>query len=209
MRVLVACEYSGRVRDAFIKAGHRAMSCDLLPSDAPGPHFQGDVRYMLDQQWDLIVAHPPCTFLTNAGVRWLYNADGSRNEQRWQDLQEGCDFFNLFLDHPCEQIAVENPIPHSHATKLLRREYTQTIQPYQFGHLETKRTCLWLKGLPPLVATNDVEAEMRALPKSQTNKVHYASPGADRWKMRSTTYQGIADAMAAQWGGIASIAQAA
>jgi hypothetical protein len=203
MKVLIACEYSGRVRDAFIRMGHDAISCDLLPTDAPGPHFQGDVREMLAQEWDLIIAHPPCTYLTNAGVRWLYNADKSRNEPRWNDLQEGCDFFNLFLDHPCQRIAIENPIPHSHAAKLLRREYDQTIQPYQFGHMETKRTCLWLKGLSPLVATDDVEAAMRLLPKSESNKVHYASPGKDRWKMRSTTFQGIADAMAAQWGGIA------
>lgn len=199
MKILIACEYSGRVRDAFTALGHDAMSCDMLPTDAPGKHYQGDVRDVLYEPWDMIVAHPPCTYLTNAGVRWLYNPDKSRNEPRWTDLQEGCDFFNLFLDHPCERIAVENPIPHSHAAKLLHGAYTQTIQPYQFGHLETKRTCLWLKGLPPLVATDDVEAAMRLLPKSETNKVHYASPGKARWKMRSTTFQGIADAMAAQW----------
>lgn len=143
----------------------------------------------------MIIAHPECTYLTNAGVRWL-----DTDPARWKSLYEACQFFNFFLDHDCPRIAIENPIPHKYAVAWLRRMYTQAIQPWQFGHTETKRTCLWLKGLPPLVETHNVKALMDQLPKHESNKVHYASPGPDRWKLRSRTYPGIADAMAAQWG---------
>lgn len=195
MRILIACESSGRVRDAFIRGGHNAMSCDLLATEVTGPHYQGDVRDVLGDHWDMIIAHPECTYLTNAGVRWL-----DTDITRWKKMHAACQFFNLFLKHPCKRIAVENPIPHRYAVGYLLRPYTQTIQPWQFGHTETKRTCLWLKGLPPLVETNNVKALMDTMPKCETNRVHYASPGPDRWKERSRTYTGIADAFAAQWG---------
>ena len=196
MRVLVACEYSGTVRDAFIAAGHDAVSCDLLPTDAPGPHHQGDVFDIIGDGWDLMIAHPPCTFLCNSGVRWLYD---HRYPNRWQDLIDGATFFRKLLDAPIPRIAVENPTMHGWATKIVGRRQDQTIQPWMFGHPEKKATGLWLKGLPPLIATDDVRDVMATLPKSETDRIHYASPGADRWKLRSTTYAGIAAAMAAQW----------
>ena len=186
MNVLVACEYSGTVRDAFLRAGHNAISCDLLPTESPGPHHQGDVGPLLVREWDLIIAHPPCTRLTNAGVRWL----AERN--LWAELDEACAFFRLFLNHPCPRIAIENPIPHKHAVERIGRNYDQRIQPWQFGHGETKAVCLWLKGLPPLVPTNVVEG--------REARVHRMPPGPDRAKERSRFFSGIADAMAAQWG---------
>ena len=195
MKVLVACEFSGRVRDAFIKKGHDALSCDLLPTDTPGPHYQGDVRDLLYEEWDLMVAHPPCTYLSNSGVRWLYEKPG-----RWHDMEEAARFFRLQLDADIPKIAVENPIMHKYAVEIVGSRQTQTIQPYEYGHPETKRTCLWLKGLPPLVPTDNVKHIMDGLPKRETHKVHHASPGKDRWKNRSLTFQGIADAMADQWG---------
>jgi len=188
VKVLVACEYSGIVRDAFILRGHDATSCDLLPSESPmGRHVQGDVRPLLAERWDLIIAHPPCTFLTNAGVRWL-----DRDIERWKQLYEACEFFRLFLDHPCPRIAVENPIPHKYAVGWLGRKHDQLIQPWQFGHGETKAVCLWLKGLPPLVSTDVVDG--------REPRVHRMPPSADRAKERSRFFPGIADAMAEQWG---------
>lgn len=195
MKVLIACEYSGRVRDAFIEKGHDAMSCDLLPTERPGPHIQGDVIPLLKKPWDLIIAHPPCTYLTNAGVRWLMS-----DAKRWVALYEACRFFNLFLESDCPRVCVENPVPHKYALAQLSQSYSQTIQPWQFGHTESKRTCLWLKGLPLLKETCNVKEKMSGLPKKETDKVHYCSPGPDRWKERSRTYDGIASAMADQWG---------
>lgn len=197
MKILVACEYSGVVRDAFIEAGHEAISCDLLPTEKEGPHIQGDVRPLLKKDWDLIIAHPECTYITNSGVCWLH-----KDAARWVNLFEACQFFNLFLDIDCPRVCVENPIPHKYAQAQLKRSYTQTIQPWQFGHTETKRTCLWLKGLPPLVEENNVKNQMAGMKKSETNRLHYCSPGPDRWKERSRTYSGIAKAMANQWGGV-------
>jgi len=194
MKVLVACEYSGRVRDAFIRNGHDAMSCDLLPTEQAGPHYQGDVFNIIDQGWDLMVAHPPCTYLTNSGVRWLYEKEG-----RWEQMREAAKFFTELLTADIPRIAVENPVMHGHAGI---RKADQTIQPWQFGHTETKRTGLWLKNLPHLVPTDDVREAMKGMAKKDTDKVHYASPGKDRWKLRSTTYQGIADAMGNQWGSL-------
>jgi len=190
VRVLVACEYSGRVRDAFLAHGHDAMSCDLLETEVPGPHYQGDVRDILGDGWDLMVAHPECTHLAVSGARHFAakRADGRQ--------QAALDFVRLLLDAPIERIALENPV--SIISSQIRRP-EQIIQPWMFGHPETKATCLWLKNLPPLVETHNVKAEMEALPKAQRNRVHYMSPGPDRWKERSRTYQGIADAMAAQW----------
>ena len=197
MRVLVACEFSGRGRDACIRLGDDAISWDLLPTEAPGPHHEGDIDEILwDEDWDLIVAHPPCTYLCNSGVQHLHKEVG-----RWDKLDEGAAFFKRFLNHPCEKICVENPIPHKYAVERIGSKYTQIIQPWQFGHPERKATCLWLKGLDRLVETNNVKEEMDQLPISEQQKVFYASPGPDRWKERSVTFNGIAEAMADQWGG--------
>ena len=183
MKVLVACEYSGRVRDAFIAGGHEAMSCDLLPTDAPGPHYQGDVRDILGDGWDLMVAHPPCTHLAVSGARWF--------KERVQEQAEALEFVRLLMAAPIPSIAVENPI--SIISSKIRKP-DQVIQPWQFGHGETKATCLWLKNLPKLTPTNIVDG--------RENRIHRMPPSADRWKKRSETYQGIASAMAQQWGAI-------
>lgn len=198
LRVLVAREYSGVVRDAFTARGHYAMSCDLLPTDAPGPHYQGDVRDIMNDGWDLMIAHPPCTYLTNSGVRWLYSED-----KRWQHLIDGAAFFRDLLHAPIPRVAVENPVMHGWAAKIVGQRQAQVIQPWMFGHPETKATGLWLRNLPPLISTEDVKGYMATLPAKERNRIHYASPGPDRWKLRSTTYAGIAAAMADQWGSLA------
>lgn len=196
MKVLVACEYSGRVRDAFIAKGHDAISCDLLPTDVDGPHYQGDVFDLDLESFDLMIAHPPCTYLTNSGVVWLH-----RDQSRWAKLDDGAAFFKSLLNAPVGKIAIENPIMHKYAIERIGGiKQTQVIQPYMFGHMEQKATCLWLKNLPPLVETQNVKLEMQNLPKNQRQKLHYLPPSKDRWKLRSTTYQGIANAMAEQWG---------
>ncbi|UCC87929.1 MAG: hypothetical protein JSV81_01150 [Anaerolineales bacterium] len=198
MKVLVACEYSGRVRDAFIKRGHDAMSCDILPTDVDGPHYQGDVRDILNDGWDLMIAHPPCTYLTNSGVTWLH-----KDPSRWAKLDEGAAFFKMLLEAPVDRIAVENPIMHKYAKERIGGvKQSQVVQPWMFGHMEQKATCLWLKGLPMLKPTKDVKAEMMALPDSERQRLHYLPPSKDRWKKRSETFQGIADAMAEQWGNL-------
>jgi hypothetical protein len=195
VRVLVACEFSGVVRDAFIAAGHEAVSCDLLPSERPGPHYQGDIRNVLNRAttmglFDMCIAHVPCTFLANSGARWLYGGKGTeRDPVRWAQMEAAAEFFRLLLEAPIPRIAVENPIMHRHAGI---RKPDQIIQPWQFGHPETKATGLWLRDLPPLVPTDIVAG--------RTPRVHYASPGPDRWKERSRTLPGIAAAMAEQWG---------
>jgi len=195
MKILVACEYSGRVRDAFIAKGHDAMSCDLLPTDVPGPHYQGDVFDIIRYGWDLMIAHPPCTYLTNSGVCHLHT-----DITRWPKLFDAGNFFKM-LDNCCiPKIAIENPIPHKYAAALMGRKYDQIIQPHMFGHMETKATCLWLRNLPKLVATNDVKTEMLLLPKNMRQRLHYLPPSKDRWKIRSATFPGIANAMAEQWG---------
>jgi hypothetical protein len=196
MRVLVGCEYSGTVRDAFTALGHDAMSCDLLPTESPGPHHRGDVFDVIDEGWDMAVFHPPRTYLTNSGVRWLHTEPG-----RWQHLIDGAVFFRRLLEAPIPRVAVENPIMHRYAAAIVGRRHTQIVQPWMFGHTETKATGLWLRGLPPLLATEDVKAAMLALPVAERAKVHYAPPGPDRWKLRSTTLPGLAAAMAMQWGG--------
>ena len=196
MRVLVACEYSGKVREAFRKLGHDAWSCDLLPADDNSPyHIQGDVLEQLDKGWDLMIAHPPCTYLTNAGVSWLYKKEG-----RWDDMREGAEFFKALLNCNIPKIAVENPIMHKYAVEIIGRRQDQVIQPWMFGHTEQKATCLWLKGLPPLTPTDNVKEEMMKLSPKERQRLHYLPPSKNRWKIRSETYQGIADAMAAQWG---------
>lgn len=196
MRVLVACEYSGRVREAFRKKGHTAWSADLLPADDGSLyHYEGDVRDILDKRWDLMVAHPPCTYLSNSGVRWLHT-----DPDRWDLMKDGADFFKELLDADIPKKAIENPIPHKYAVERIGRKYDQLIQPYQFGHKETKATCLWLQGLPKLEPTTDLKEETMALPAKERARIHHLSPSADRWKIRSTTYQGFADAMGEQWG---------
>ena len=187
MKVLVACEYSGRVRDAFIRAGHDAMSCDILPTDVLGPHYQGNVRDILGNGWDLMICHPPCTHLAVSGARHFAAKQASGVQQ------EALDFVRILLDAPIPMIALENPV--SIISSRIRKP-DQVIQPWMFGHGETKATCLWLKGLPKLVPTDLVEG--------RENRIHRMPPSADRWKKRSTTLQGIADAMAAQWGGALS-----
>lgn len=195
MRVLVACEFSGAVRDAFTRAGHDAMSCDLLPTESPGPHHQGDVFDVIGDGWDLMVAHPPCTYLTNSGVRWLHS-----DPERWKHMIDAAVFFRDLLNAPIPRVAVENPVMHGYAARIIGQRQTQVVQPWMFGHPETKGTGLWLRGLPPLMPTDDVRDVLRTLPAKERARVHYASPGPDRWKLRSVTYAGIAQAMADQWG---------
>jgi hypothetical protein len=196
MRVLVACEYSATVRDAFRARGHSAFSVDLLPSDGdPRYHFQDDALMIARAcPWDLIVAHPPCTRLTKAGVRWLHERD------LWQEMSEAAEFFRAFLELDCSRVAVENPVMHRYATEIIGRKQDQVVQPWMFGHPESKGTGLWLKGLPKLEPTNDVKVAAMALTPKERDRIHWAAPGPDRWKLRSKTYQGIADAMAEQWG---------
>jgi hypothetical protein len=187
MRVLIACEFSGVVRDAFISQGHDATSCDLLPSESSnGPHLQRDVREIIDDDWDLLIAHPPCTYLCNSGVRWLYEQHG-----RWEKMKEAARFFKYLLYAPILRVAVENPIPHKYAVREIGATYTQLIQPWQFGHGETKATCLWLRNLPHLEPTDVVEG-----------RTHRMAPSKNRSRKRSITYQGIAMAMADQWGSL-------
>jgi hypothetical protein len=171
------------------------MSCDLLPTDSPGPHYQGDVFDIIDDGWDLMIAHPPCTYLTNAGVSWLY-----RKEGRWEQMREGAEFFKRLLEADIPKIAVENPVMHKYAKEIIGQSQAQVVQPWMFGHLEQKGTGLWLKGLPLLVPTNNVKEETMQLPYSERQRILSLSPSADRWKIRSETYSGIAQAMAEQWG---------
>lgn len=181
MKVLVGCEYSGIVRDAFIARGHDAISCDLLPTERPGPHHQGDIRDLLGEQFDLAIFHPPCTHLAVSGARWF--------KDKAAEQVEALDFVRLLLDAPIPRIALENPV--SIISSRIRKP-DQIIQPWQFGHGETKATCLWLKGLPKLTPTDVVEG--------REARVHRMPPGPDRWKERSRTFEGVARAMAEQWG---------
>jgi hypothetical protein len=197
MKVLIACEYSGIVRDEFLKLGHDAISCDLLPTDSPGPHYQGDVFDIIGEGYDLMIAHPPCTYLTNSGVTWLH-----KDIKRWPMLFDGAEFFKKLLNAPISKIAIENPIMHKYAKAIIGVEKTQVVQPWQFGHPESKATCFWLKGLDPLKETNNVKEQFLKRDKKEAQRLHYLPPSPDRWKIRSTTFQGIAEAMAQQWGGI-------
>jgi hypothetical protein len=181
VKVLVACEYSGVVRDAFIANGHEAISCDLLPTEKPGPHYQGDVFNIIHDGFDLMIAHPPCTHLCVSGARWFH--------LKKAEQAEALTFVEKLLNSPISKIALENPIGVI-SSKI--RKPNQIIQPWQFGHGETKATCLWLKNLPKLRPTNIVDG--------REARVHKMPPGPDRWKNRSITYTGIAEAMANQWG---------
>ena len=194
MKVLVACEESQEVCKAFRELGHEAYSCDIEPCSGGHPewHLQCDALEMLKLQWDMIIAHPPCTHLSSSGARWFpeKRADGRQ--------QQGIDFFMSFTRADCPHIAVENPVG---IMSTQYRKPDQIIQPWMFGHPEKKATCLWLKGLPKLEPTNDVSAYMRTLPKSRQERLHYLPPGPDRARIRSRTFPGIAKAMAEQWGG--------
>ena len=194
--VLVACEFSGTVRNAFLARGHNAWSCDLLPSaDGSRCHIRDDVRNHIEAGWDLLVAHPPCTRLCNSGVRWLHSPPKGRSlEDMWGDLNDGAELFSDLWNAPIPRRAVENPIMHKYAKERIRNYQppAQTIQPWQFGHGETKATCLWLHGLECLVPTDIV--------KGRKQRVYLEAPGTDRWKRRSVTYPGIAVAMSDQWG---------
>jgi hypothetical protein len=183
MRALIGCEYSGRIRDALIRRGHDAVSCDLLPSETPGPHIQGDVLEVLGDGWDLAVFHPPCTHLAVSGARYFY--------RKQKEQAEALDFVRALMAAPVPHIAIENPI--SVISSQIRKP-DQIIQPWMFGHGETKATCLWLKNLPKLVPTNVVEG--------REARVHRMPPSPDRWKERSRTYLGVAEAIADQWGSL-------
>jgi len=202
LRILVACEESQAVTKAFRELGHTAYSCDLQDCSGGHPewHIKGDVLKILNDGWDLMIAHPTCTYLTNSGVCWLYNkTDGSKNTERWENLQEGASFFKALLDAPVPFIAVENPIPHKYAVEIIGQKYSQLIQPYMFGHAESKATCFWLKGLPKLQETDNVKEIWKSLPKNEAQRLHYLPPGPERAKLRSKTFEGIAKAIAAQW----------
>lgn len=199
MRVLVACEFSGTVRRAFAARGHDAWSCDLLPAeDGSNQHLIGDARDYLGDGWDLLmVAHPPCTRLCNSGVRWLSKPPPGRTRAAMRaELAEAAELFSAFWNAPIERVCIENPVMHRHAKALIRNYAppAQSVQPWQFGHGEVKRTCFWLRNLPKLTATNLVEG--------REARVHRMPPGPDRWRERSRFFAGIAEAMAEQWGGL-------
>ena len=182
--ILIACEFSGIVREAFRRKGFRAVSADLLPTEQPGPHIEGDCLELLTHPWNLIIAFPPCTYLANSGVRWL-----GEDKERWVKMKQAVKFFSRFLKASAFRIAVENPTMHRH-TEIRKPDFV--IQPWQFGHGETKRTCFWTKHLPSLRSTKIVSG--------RKPRVAHESPGPDRWKRRSRTLEGIAEAMADQWG---------
>lgn len=193
MKILIACEYSGTVRDAFIRRGHDAMSCDLLPTDVPGPHYQGDVADIIKDGWDMMIAHPPCTYLCSSGLHW-----NKRRPERAAQTEAALQFVQFLLNANIPKIALENPIGCI-STRI--RKPDQTIHPWQYGHPESKATCLWLNGLPRLTPTSILPLPESGRWSNQTasgqNKL---GPSPDRWKVRSATYRGIAEAMAEQWG---------
>lgn len=226
MRVLVGCEFSGTVRDAFARRGHDAWSCDLLPSETPGNHIHGDVLDILDDGWDLGIFHDPCTYQCNSGVQWLHTEEG-----RWEELKKSCEFTKKLFNAPIDKICRENPIPHKYAVELIGKKYNQIIQPWMFGHDASKATCLWLENLLPLESTNEIEPALygcrcgykfsvslglgkygcpnccgeygaarliwgNQTPSGQNN----IPPGINQAKERSRTFPGIAEAMASQWG---------
>jgi len=196
VKVLVACEYSGTVRDAFLAKGHEAMSCDLLPTDVPGPHYQGDVFDIINDGWDLMIAHPPCTYLSVSGMHWTKR--GLRDPKLTEDALS---FVRSLLDAPIGKISLENPI--SIISSRIRKP-DQIVNPWQFGHDASKKTCLWLKNLPLLHPTKIIEPRIVEGKKRWANQTNSGQnklgPSEDRWKIRSETYKGIATAMAEQWG---------
>jgi hypothetical protein len=211
MKVLVACEESQVVCKAFRAKGHEAYSCDILPTvgDHPEWHIQDDALNHLHDGWDMLIAHPPCTYLANSGVCHLYNKDGSVNQDRWDKMKKAAEFFRSLWCCPIEKICIENPIMHKHGKHYAGvafahdlPEFKQVIQPWMFGHLEQKATCLWRRNLPQLKPTNNVRGEMMKLPDNKRQRLHYMPPSPTRSRDRAVTFQGIADAMAEQWGGV-------
>ena len=195
MKVLIACEYSGIVRDAFAAKGHDAWSCDILPTESPGNHFQGDVLEHLDKGWDLMIAHPPCTHLAVSGARWF-----TEGKKPWSLQEDALNFVRKLLDAPIDKIALENPVSVI-STKI--KKPNQIIQPFEYGHDVTKRTCLWLKNLPNLKPTKIVKPDIVLVNGKKMSRMHYESfklPSKERSKVRSKFYTGIAQAMADQWG---------
>jgi hypothetical protein len=189
-RILISCEKSGKIRDAFINRGFDAVSCDLEASDSGrGTHIQADVLSLIGEEWDLVIAHPPCTYLCNSGVRWL-----KTDPSRWAKMVSGAYFFAAHYGFKTPRLCIENPIPHKYALEIIGRKYNQIIQPWQYGHGETKATCFWLKGLPPLQPENIVPGRV--------GRIHRLPPGPNRSEIRSSTYQGVADAIANQWGAV-------
>ena len=197
MRVLVACEESQAVTKEFRRLGHEAYSCDIIECSGGHPewHIQGDVLEVINNNWNLMIAHPPCTYLSNSGVSWLH-----RQEGRWEKMREGALFFKTLFNADIPYIAIENPIMHKYAKEIIGEGQTQVIQPWMFGHPEQKATCLWLKNLPKLKPTENVKHILDALPDNKRQRLHYLPPSADRAKLRSKTFEGIAKAMAEQWG---------
>jgi hypothetical protein len=197
--ILVACEFSGIVRDAFREQGFDAVSCDLRETEKnPEYHIKRDVLKVLDRRdWDLMVAHPPCTYLSNSGVRWLYEKD-----ERWQDMIKGAVFFRKLLNADITHIAVENPVMHKWAKKVIGEDYTQSVQPYEFGHPKSKRTCFWLKNLPRLEPTDILERESGTWDNQTPSGQNKLGPGEDRAKKRSKFWPNMAEAMAKQWGDV-------
>jgi len=187
MKILIACEFSGIVRDAFLKKGHDAMSCDLLPTEKPGPHYQGDVMDIINDGFDMMIAHPPCTHLAVSGAAWFKN--------KIEEQKQALEFVKKLMYSNIEKICIENPVSVI-STKI--RKPDQIIQPYEFGEMEQKKTCLWLKNLQKLKSSNNVFDEMMKLPKNKRERLHYLPPSKDRWKNRSRTFSGIAEAMADQ-----------
>lgn len=196
MDIIIACEFSGIVRDEFIKRGHNAVSCDLLDTQRPGPHYKGDIRDIINDGWDMLIAFPPCTYICISGLHW-----NKKDPERQAKTEEALEFVQFLLDAPIEKISLENPVGCI-STRI--RKPDQYIQPYQFGHDASKKTCLWLKGLPPLEPTEFIEPRIiNGLPRwaNQTDSgQNRLSPSKDRWAKRSLTYSGIAKAMAEQWG---------
>ena len=198
LKVLIACEFSGSVRDEFLKLGHDAMSCDILPSRTKGPHHQGDALQILNREWDLLIAFPPCTYLCSSGLHW-----NKRRPERARKTEEAFKFFMTFANSNVKRIAIENPIGCV-STKWRRPD--QIIQPYHFGHDASKATCLWLKGLPKLISTSYIAPRIVNGKKRWGNQTDTGQnrlpPSQDRAQLRSLTYKGIAEAMAAQWGSL-------
>ena len=204
MNILVACEFSGVVRDAFRARGHRVMSCDFRPTERLGPHWQGNVLEILDEPWDMLLAFPDCTYLTNSGVRFLHEPDQSEGPlkglPRWIALWEAAAFFRLLLNCKIKKKCIENPIMHGYGAGLVRQKYSQIIHPWQHGHPENKSTCLWLEDLEDLEETDNVRGQMAHLTEKEKNKIHWEGKGPDRARNRSRTFPGIANAMAEKWG---------
>ena len=194
MKVLIGCEFSGIVRDAFIARGHDAMSCDLFPTERPGPHYQGNVFNIINDGWDLFIVHPPCDRLAVSGARWLYEKDGWAKEQL-----DALAFVEKLWSAPIPQICLENPVGII-STRSTLGKASQYIDPWMFGHMEQKHTGLWLHGLPTLYETKNVYNDMMKIPKRERERIWNELPGPNRKKNRSRTYQGIANAMAEQWG---------